>query len=96
MTGRTQREGLRVKERRYAMITKEQADRIEAKLDRILNTFGIREAMTDFNGVVAEYVYKTDDVVLPEDAQAFQFQDTEKYGWMPELVGGEWIKEDDE
>lgn len=47
-------------------------------------------------GVVAEYVYKTDDVVLPEDAQAFQFQDTEKYGWMPELIGGEWIKEDDE
>jgi len=42
---------------------------------------------------VTEYVYKTDDVVLPEDAQAFQFQDTEKYGWMPELIGGEWIKE---
>ena len=26
-----------------------------------------RKAMTDFNGVVAEYVYKTDDVVLPEE-----------------------------
>ena len=48
------------------------------------------------NGVVAEYVYKTDDIILPEDAQAFQFPDTEKYGWMPELVGGEWIKEDEE
>lgn len=35
-----------MKERRYAMITKEQADRIEAKLDRILNTFGIREAIS--------------------------------------------------
>jgi hypothetical protein len=46
--------------------------------------------------VVAEYVYKTDDIILPEDAQAFQFPDTEKYGWMPELVGGEWIKEDEE
>ena len=55
-----------------------------------------RQAMTDFNGVVAEYVYKTDDIILPEDAQAFQFPDTEKYGWMPELVGGEWIKEDEE
>jgi len=55
-----------------------------------------RKAMTDFNGVVAEYVYKTDDIILPEDAQAFQFPDTEKYGWMPELVGGEWIKEDEE
>ena len=54
-----------------------------------------RKAMTDFNGVVAEYVYKTDDIILPEDAQAFQFPDTEKYGWMPELVGGEWIKEDE-
>ena len=53
-----------------------------------------RKAMTDFNGVVAEYVYKTDDVFLPEDAQAFQFQDTEKYGWMPELIGGEWIREE--
>lgn len=28
------------------MITKEQADRIEAKLDRILNTFGIRETLS--------------------------------------------------
>ena len=37
-----------------------------------------------------------DDIILPEDAQAFQFPDTEKYGWMPELVGGEWIKEDEE
>ena len=55
-----------------------------------------RNAMTDSNGVVAEYVYKTDDIILPEDAQAFQFPDTEKYGWMPELVGGEWIKEDKE
>ena len=45
--------------------------------------------------VVAEYVYKTDDIILPEDAQAFQFPDTKKYGWMPELVGGEWIKEDE-
>jgi hypothetical protein len=27
----------------------------------------------DGNGVVAEYVYKTDDIILPEDAQAFQF-----------------------
>jgi hypothetical protein len=53
-----------------------------------------RKAMTDFNGVVAEYVYKTDDIILPEDAQAFQFQDTEKYGWMPELIGGEWIREE--
>ena len=35
-------------------------------------------------------------IILPEDAQAFQFPDTEKYGWMPELVGGEWIKEDEE
>ena len=35
-----------------------------------------RKAMTDFNGVVAEYVYKTDDIVLPDDAQAFQFPDT--------------------
>lgn len=34
---------------------------------------------------------------LAEDAQAFQFPDTEKYGWMmPELVGGEWIKENKE
>ena len=33
---------------------------------------------------------------LTWDAQAFQFPDTEKYGWMPELVGGEWIKEDEE
>ena len=55
-----------------------------------------RKAITDFNGVV-EYVYKTDDIILPEDAQAFQFPDTEKYGWMmPELVGGEWIKENKE
>jgi len=23
-------------------------------------------------------------------------RNTEKYGWMPELVGGEWIKEDEE
>ena len=53
-----------------------------------------RKAMTDFNGVVAEYVYKTDDIILPENAQAFQFQDTGKYGWMPELVGGEWIREE--
>lgn len=37
-----------------------------------------RKALTDFNGVVAEYVYKTDDIVLPEDAQAFQFPDTER------------------
>ena len=55
-----------------------------------------RKALTDFNGVVAEYVYKTDDIVLPDDAQAFQFPDTEKHGWMPELVGGEWIREDEE
>jgi hypothetical protein len=53
-----------------------------------------RKAITDFNGVVAEYVYKTDDIVLPENAQAFQFVDTEKFGWMPELVGGEWIREE--
>ena len=53
-----------------------------------------RKAMTDGNGVVAEYVYKTDDIILPEDAQTFQFPDTEKYGWMPELVGGEWIREE--
>lgn len=52
-----------------------------------------RKAMTDSNGVVAEYVYKTDDIVLPENAQAFQFPDTEQYGWLPELVGGEWIRE---
>ena len=43
-----------------------------------------------------EIYSRTDDIVLPEDAQAFQFPDTEKYGWMPELVGGEWIKEDEE
>lgn len=54
-----------------------------------------RKATTDFNGVVAEYVYKTDDIILPENAQAFQFSDTEKYGWMPELIGGEWIREED-
>lgn len=54
-----------------------------------------RKAMVDCSGVVSEYVYKTDDVVLPEDAQAFQFQDTEKCGWMPELVGGEWITDVD-
>lgn len=53
-----------------------------------------RKAMTDFNGVVSEYVYKTDDIILPENAQAFQFQDTGKYGWMTELVGGEWIREE--
>lgn len=28
--------------------------------------------------------------------RGFQFPDTEKHGWMPELVGGEWIKEDKE
>jgi len=45
---------------------------------------------------VAEYVYKTDDVILPDNAQAFQYPDTKNFGWMPELVGGEWIKEDKE
>lgn len=53
-----------------------------------------RMAMTDFNGTVAEHVYKTDDIVLPENAQAFQFPNTEKQGWMPELVGCEWIREE--
>jgi hypothetical protein len=55
-----------------------------------------RKAMTDFNGVVAEYVYKTDDIILPEDAQAFRFPDVENHGWMPELVGCEWIREEAE
>ena len=48
-----------------------------------------RKAMTDFNGVVNEYVYKTDDIILSKDAQAFQFSDTKKSRWMPEQVGGE-------
>ena len=55
-----------------------------------------RNAIADFNGVVVEYTYKTDVITLPDDAQAFQFPDTEKFGWMPELIGGEWIKEDRE
>ena len=53
-----------------------------------------RKAIADYNGVVVEYMYKTDVVVLPDNAQAFQFPDTEKFGWMPELIGGEWIKEE--
>lgn len=53
-----------------------------------------RKAIADSNGVVAEYVYKTDDIVLPENAQVFQFVDTNKFGWFPELVGGEWIREE--
>ena len=55
-----------------------------------------RKAMTDFNGVVVERIYKTDVITLPEDAQAFQFPDVENHGWMPELVGCEWIREEAE
>lgn len=54
-----------------------------------------RTAIADYKGVVVEYMYKTDVVALPDDAQAFQFPDTEKFGWMPELIGGEWIKEEE-
>ena len=53
-----------------------------------------RYAMADFNGVVVEYKDKTDVIVLPDDAQAFQFPNREKFDWLPELIGGEWIKEE--
>lgn len=53
-----------------------------------------RRCMTDFNGAVAELVYKTDVITLPEDSQAFQFPDVDNHGWMPELVGCEWIEEE--
>jgi len=31
-----------------------------------------RKALTDFNGVAAEYVYKTDDIVLPVENELLE------------------------
>jgi len=53
-----------------------------------------RRAMADANGVCSEYLYKTDDIYLPDSAGAFQFPDVNQQGWLPEVVGGEWIEEE--
>jgi len=41
-------------------------------------------------------MYKTDDVYLPDNANAFQFPDLQFHGFLPEVVGGEWIAETEE
>lgn len=53
----------------------------------------LRKGIADQNGTLAGYIYKTDDIYLPDNANAFQFPDVEQHGWLPEIIGGEWIKE---
>lgn len=50
-----------------------------------------RASVVDDKGSLAEHIYKTDVIDLPDDAQAFQFPGVDKTGWLPELVGGEWL-----
>jgi hypothetical protein len=54
-----------------------------------------RKGVTDFEGKLAEYQYKSDLIELSDNANAFQFQNTKDAGWLPELIGGEWIIEKD-
>lgn len=54
-----------------------------------------KKSVYDFNGKFCNYEYKTDIIELPSNAQAYQFPDCKLHGWLPELVGGEWIIEKD-
>lgn len=54
-----------------------------------------RKGISDYNGVLAEYIYKTDIISLPDDSKVFQFPDVKKYGYFPELIGCEFVVEKD-
>jgi hypothetical protein len=61
-----------------------------------------RSGVVDYNGKLAEYLYKTDIVTLADNSPAYTFPiSAEQYmykdqpGWLPELIGGEWIIEKD-
>jgi hypothetical protein len=49
----------------------------------------------DAGGSRAEYIYTTDVIVLPDNARALKHPDVLLHGWMPELIGGEWLEESD-
>ena len=53
-----------------------------------------RRGEVDHNGVFMANEYKTDVIELPDEAQAFRFSG-DKNGFLPELVGAEWIKEEE-
>jgi len=55
-----------------------------------------RRGLLDQSGIKYEFMYKTDDVYLPDNANAFQFPDLQFRGFLPEVVGGEWIAETEE
>lgn len=53
-----------------------------------------RRYFADADGKATATQIRTDVIDLPEDAEAFAFPDAKERGWLPELIGGEWIKED--
>ena len=52
-----------------------------------------RQYVLDREDKHIESQYRTDSISLPENANAFQFPGV-SYGFLPELIGGEWIKEE--
>ncbi len=54
-----------------------------------------RRSTMDAGGSRAEYIYTTDVIVLPDNARALKHPDVLLHGWMPELIGGEWLEESD-
>lgn len=54
-----------------------------------------RRPIEDSDARFENYIYETDLITLPDNANAMRFVDKVKDnrdGWMPELIGGEWVK----
>ena len=52
-----------------------------------------RSVFLDENGATIGSGYYTDDVYQPTSANVFKSPDVQRYGFLPELIGGEWIEE---
>lgn len=49
--------------------------------------------IADENGVLADTEYITDIIELPCNAKCLNTYNAKNHGWLPNVIGGEWIEE---